>query len=470
MARKVVGVTELCRYIGQVLDYNPSLKSFFLRGEISGFSRSRGHYYFALKDEHCQIDCICFATQAKKLSFLPEDGQEVEAHCRINFYAQRGRVNLIVDTMETVGEGRLFAEFQRLKKRLEAEGLFAEDRKKPLPFWPRRAAVLTSQTGAVIHDMLHVLNAQFPHYDLLLFPCQVQGQEAPASLCRQLRRAAERDDIDVIVIARGGGSFEDLFCFNDESLARCIAACDLPVVSAVGHETDFTICDFVSDRRAPTPTAAAALIYPDAEALSAFATECEKRVRQCMENRFAQSRRSLDLIETRLLSVIEKKRQSSVLRVEDLRKRAIRAQEHRLFEAKRKRSFLGDEVRHLMRRRTDQLRHDLKYREAQILPLLRDKVKAGEFRRQKTHERCVERMKQILMRTEAALREAEAGLKSLHPDLILDRGFAYVTDREGKALRSLAGVEKGASLRLHFRREEAEVELLRKYPKETPIE
>jgi len=258
-------VSQLNEYIKHILERDPRLSDVYVKGEISNFKNhyGTGHYYFTLKDETGMLRAVMFRASAQKMPFIPEDGMKVIAHGRISSFVRDGQYQIYCDDMEPDGIGSLYFAFEQLKKKLEAEGLFAESRKKPLPKIPTRIGIITSPTGAAIRDMINIIGRRFPYAKILLYPALVQGSDAPPQLITGINYFNAARNVDVIIIGRGGGSIEDLWAFNDEGLARCIAASDLPVISAVGHETDFTICDFVSDRRAPTPSAAAELAVPE---------------------------------------------------------------------------------------------------------------------------------------------------------------------------------------------------------------
>lgn len=258
-------VTQLNEYIKRIIDGTPQLNAVYVKGEISNFKNhySTGHYYFTLKDEGGQLRSVMFKSAAAKMQFIPEDGMKVTAHGRISSFVRDGTYQLYCDAMEPDGIGALYIAFEQLKRKLEHEGLFDPSRKKPLPKIPTRVGIITSPTGAAIRDMINVCGRRFPYAKLVLFPSLVQGPDAPPQLIAGMNYFNETSSVDVIIIGRGGGSIEDLWAFNDEGLARAVAASRIPVISAVGHETDFTICDFVADRRAPTPSAAAELAVPD---------------------------------------------------------------------------------------------------------------------------------------------------------------------------------------------------------------
>ena len=258
-------VTQINEYIKMTLESSAVLKSVFLRGEISNFKSnySSGHLYFSLKDETSSLRAVMFRSSASRLKFRLESGMKVIVHGRISSYTVSGDCQIIIDDMQPDGAGALAIAFEQLKKRLEAEGLFAPERKKPIPKFPKSVGVITSASGAALHDIINVSGRRSPSTEIIIYPSYVQGELAPRSLTGGILFFNNRQKVDVIIIGRGGGSAEDLWCFNDETLARTIAESEIPVISAVGHETDFTICDFVSDLRAPTPSAAAELAFPD---------------------------------------------------------------------------------------------------------------------------------------------------------------------------------------------------------------
>lgn len=260
----VITVSQLNRYIKSLLDGQPVLREVYVKGEISGFSRNRqsGHCYFCIKDDTASVRAVLFASHAAGLMFEPDNGMMVIARCSATLYERDGQFQLVVYDMQPDGLGGIFLAFRQLQERLAAEGLFDEIHKKPLPRLPRTIGVVTSADGAAFQDILNVLSRRYPLAKVVLSPAPVQGQKAGAQLANALAHLDARGGCDVIIIGRGGGSPEDLWCFNDEGLARAIFACKTPVISAVGHETDYTICDLVADLRAPTPSAAAELVAP----------------------------------------------------------------------------------------------------------------------------------------------------------------------------------------------------------------
>lgn len=257
-------ISELTRYLRDLLESDDILQDLWVRGEISNLARpSSGHLYFTLKDNTSALKCVMWRNSVLRLSFIPREGQAVEAHGSISIYDTGGQYQLYMDQIRPAGEGALYQEFIRLKTRLEAEGLFDPDRKRPVPRFPHKIGIVTSPTGAALRDILNTLRRRYPVAEVFLAPSPVQGEEAPAELISALQSLNRSVHPDVILVARGGGSIEDLWAFNDEQVAYAIAASEAPVISGVGHETDFTIADFVSDLRAPTPTAAAELATPN---------------------------------------------------------------------------------------------------------------------------------------------------------------------------------------------------------------
>lgn len=259
-----LSVSEITAYIKRLLTRDDILSDVTVRGEISNFSApSSGHYYFSLKDENSLLSAVCFRDAAGQLNFQPEDGMEVIAGGSVNVYEPHGRYQLIVRTMRKDGLGGLAQAFEELKEKLEKEGLFAEERKRPLPRFPRGIALVTSGTGAAVRDMITVLTSRFPLAAIKLIPTTVQGEEGAESIIRGLKIANNRPDADLIICGRGGGSLEDLWCFNEEAVARAVFASRLPVISAVGHETDVVLTDYVADKRAATPSHAGEIAVPD---------------------------------------------------------------------------------------------------------------------------------------------------------------------------------------------------------------
>ncbi len=274
----------------------------WVEGEISNLARPRsGHIYFSLKDDSCQVRCAMFRTQNRQLEFEPEDGVQVLANARVSLYPERGEFQLIVQYMEEAGAGALRRAFEALKQRLAAEGLFDEEKKRPLPEFPETIGVVTSPTGAALRDILHVIERRHPGVHVVIYPVPVQGAQAAPEIVRMIGIAGARKECSVLIVARGGGSIEDLWAFNDEQVARAIRACPVPVVTGIGHEVDFTIADFAADRRAPTPSAAAELVTPDVRHLITRIGSSRQRLTTLIAALIRSQRENLDWLSKRLL-------------------------------------------------------------------------------------------------------------------------------------------------------------------------
>lgn len=284
---RAFSVSQINEYIKMTLESNPVLRDVWLRGEISNFKSnySSGHLYFSLKDDRAAIRAVMFRFSAQKLKFRPESGMTVIVHGKVSTYPVSGDYQIIIDDMQPDGAGSLAIAFEQLKNKLAGEGLFDPARKKPIPPIARSVGVITSASGAALHDVINVSGRRSPATRLVIYPAYVQGELAPASLVGGILFFNQKHPVDVIIIGRGGGSAEDLWCFNDERLARVIADSKIPVISAVGHETDFTICDFVADMRAPTPSAAAELAFPDVSELRAKVSHLRHKADAAMNGR-----------------------------------------------------------------------------------------------------------------------------------------------------------------------------------------
>lgn len=327
-------VTQITVFIRQLLEMNETLQDVWVQGEISNFSRpSSGHLYFTLKDKNAALRAVMWKGAALRLNLPLRDGLLVEAHGRIGVYDAGGQYQLYVDVLRPAGEGALYAEFMRLKVRLEAEGLFNSSRKRDIPDNPRRIGIITSPTGAALRDMLHTLGRRLPLAEVILAPAAVQGDAAPAEIVAALEHLNSLEPApDVILLARGGGSIEDLWSFNDEHVVRAVAASSVPVISGVGHETDFTLTDFAADLRAPTPTAAAELATPITLSDLSLATRgLSDRLQVALSAQFESRRAGLDDLRQRLRYFSPSRRiEADRQRVDDLSRRAAAALAHRL--------------------------------------------------------------------------------------------------------------------------------------------
>lgn len=294
----VLSVSQLNRYIKMNFDADENLANIFISGEISNFTNHyrTGHLYFTLKDDSAAVRAVMFNSSAKRLKFMPEDGMKVIARGRVSVYEASGRYQLYVDDMQPDGVGALNLAYEQLKEKLQKEGLFSEHHKKPLPPYPEKVGVITSPTGAAVRDIINVLGRRFPYAEIVFCPVLVQGEGAHLQLTDAVNLFNSERAADVIIIGRGGGSIEDLWEFNDEGLARAVYNSEIPVISAVGHETDFTICDFVADMRAPTPSAAAELAVPDANELQYALSTLKNRMFLNVSSGIADRRSRLEYL------------------------------------------------------------------------------------------------------------------------------------------------------------------------------
>ncbi len=407
---QVYTVTELNASIRATLD--SEYQDVRVAGEISGMRMAAsGHCYFTLKERESQIKCACFRSSYRYLKFKPRDGIAVIARGRIDVFEARGEYQLLVDSLEPQGHGALQLAFEELKKKLKLEGLFEAERKRPLPRYPIRIGIVTSLRGAVISDMLHVLERRFPGLHIRLFPAAVQGEGSVEEVCRGLEYFSAKPWADVVILARGGGSLEDLWTFNTEAVARAIAGCAVPVISAIGHETDITIADFVADLRAPTPSAAAEVLCCTRTELLDRIGGCRQNLSQAIRYRLAMSQQRLQKqgIE-RAISVLHRGIGRQLQNVDE---KAYRMREtvRAAIEARRRRRVALEERLRFYdlrprlardRRRLDQART----RVAQVLPL-------------------------AIARKRQRLETAAAKLTQLSPLRVLDRGYAIVTNERG---------------------------------------
>ena len=382
LSPKAWSVAEVNRYLRDIFESDHNLADLWVQGEISNFSRPRsGHIYFTLKDANATLRCVMWRSSAQRLTFTPQDGDAVEVHGSINVYEAGGQVQLYADAIKPMGAGALYQEFLRLKDKLEAEGLFDEARKRSIPRWPRRIGIVTSPTGAALRDMLNTLRRRYPLVDVVIAPSPVQGQDAPLQLAAGLLQINRIAAPDVILLARGGGSIEDLWAFNDERVAYAIAASAAPVITGVGHQTDFTIADFVADLRAPTPTAAAELATPSREDLLPALAEMHQRL-------------------------------------------------------------IGFSMAHLNERRWQlgDLTHSLQ-RRSPLGRIRSDRQRLDEF-----SYRAATLLRHRLQMQHSLLGAARQRLDDLNPQTVLGRGYAIVSQPDGRTVRAASQVQPGENL------------------------
>ena len=420
--RDIYTVSRLNREVRLLLDRG--FAALWLEAEVSNFARpSSGHWYFSLKDAGAQLRCAMFRQKNLLAGITPKDGQQVLVRGRISLYEPRGDYQLIVDHLEDAGQGALKREFDRLKARLAAEGLFDAARKRTPPALPRRIGVITSPTGAAIRDILHVLARRFAAVPVLIYPVPVQGAQAAPDIIAALKTAAQRADCDVLILARGGGSLEDLWAFNDEALARQIIASPIPIVTGIGHEVDFTIADFAADVRAPTPSAAAELVAPDGAEYLRVLQQRAVRLTQGMARRIAAARQQLGFLQHRAAQVSPMARLSQqTQQLDEFEQRLLRALRQRLTH---QRSQVLDRQSRLWRASPAKRLHENRIRHAQLLSRL---SAAAGARLQDAKHRFAP-----LLRT----------LNAVSPLATLERGYAIVTREDGRVVLDAGGVAPG---------------------------
>jgi exodeoxyribonuclease VII large subunit len=422
--RDIYSVARLNREARLLLE--GSFPAIWVEGELSNLSRpASGHVYFSLKDNAAQVRCAFFRQHQRLLRLALKDGLHVLARARVSLYEGRGDFQLIVEYLEEAGEGARQRALEALKQKLAAEGLFDAAHKKPLPRLPRRIGVITSESGAVLHDIVTTLRRRFPAIALLLYPVPVQGEGAAEKIAAAIRLAGARRECDALILARGGGSLEDLWAFNDEVVARAIYACPLPLVSAVGHETDVTLADFVADARAPTPTAAAELLSPNRQEWLLQLTSLEQRCRRLIRARLERAGQQLDLAANRL---IHPARQIELLQLR------LTAQAHRLIGAQR---------RGLAARSAHTAGLAARLRDASPLPRLQN----ANLHVRHLHHRLVQAAQHRLHTPRQRLEGLALALHALSPLATLARGYAIVLDAQTRqVVRDADRVTLGARI------------------------
>ncbi len=439
--RKIYSIAHLNREARALLE--GSFPLVWVEGEISNLARpASGHIYFSLKDEQAQVRCAMFKMRRRQLNFQPENGSAVLARARVSLYEARGDYQLIVEHLEEAGDGRLRRQFEQLKQRLAGEGLFDTARKRPLPDLPRCIGVITSPTGAAIRDVLSVLKRRFPAIPVLVYPVPVQGSEAPAAIVDALHSAARRDECDLLLLTRGGGSLEDLWAFNDEAVARAIVDSPIPVVSAVGHEIDVTIADFVADMRAPTPSAAAELISPDRGEWRDTLRHWRNRLIRAMQSRLAREQQHLRTV-GRHLKHPGQRLQDQAQRLDELEQRLGRALHTRLQHHQARLGTL-----------TARLHGQSPKRQLTTLQL---RLNAN---RRRLHSAMSRRLGEGQQRLTALARALDA----VSPLATLSRGYAIVQRPDGPVIHKASEVSIGdpLSVRLGEGRLDCRVEGIRK--------
>lgn len=429
-----ISVSALNRQVRECLESRFPLS--WVSGEISNLTyAASGHVYFSLKDAQAQVRCVMWRSRAQLLGWRLENGQKIEARALVSFYEPRGEFQLNVEAIRRAGQGDLFERFLRLKTQLENEGLFANERKRPLPGFPRRIGIVTSPQAAALRDVLSTLQRRAPHLNITLFPTPVQGEGATQRIAEALN-AAGRSDCELIILCRGGGSIEDLWSFNEEAVARAIVACPQPVIAGIGHETDFTIADFAADLRAPTPTAAAEQAAPDARKLQVQLLQTANRLQHAIERNLGNRQQQLDWLASRLTHPAERLRDQGIA----LERQAQRLQLASQRQIERRQAQLDQQATRLNATRP-QPAH---WRER--LAGLQQSLSRELRREYSLHA--------------AKLNSLASSLKQLNPHAVLGRGYALALDSEGRPVRDARQLSPGQALHLNFARGSAEVGVL----------
>jgi exodeoxyribonuclease VII large subunit len=405
---KYLSVTALTKYIKYKFDHDVHLKSVLLKGEISNFKHhSRGHFYFTLKDDNAQISAIMFASASSKVPFRPEDGMSVLVEGYITVYEQSGQYQIYVKQMDQDGLGSLYLAYEQLKEKLQKEGLFDPSHKKAIPRFPKKIGVLTSPTGAAVRDIIHIVNRRFPLSDIIVYPTLVQGEYAKDNIVKNIESANKDALVDVIILGRGGGSIEDLWPFNEEMVAYAIFKSKIPIISSVGHETDFTISDFVADLRAPTPSGGAELAVPNQQDLMDYISKMESNMKQSLERllKFKQSR-------------LESLKQSYIF-VDPLR------------------------ITEKNSRKLDYLREKL------LLLSPKNRIKQAGLDVTNAQERLQDRMEQITSKKGHEMTLLMEKLELLNPLSIMKKGYS-VSKQDGSIITSVKNIQKDQTLETSF--------------------
>ena len=415
----------------------------WVEGEISNFrAPDSGHLYFTLKDGNAQIRVVMFRSSARLLRFRPADGLQVVVRGRVTVYEDRGELQISAEYLEPKGAGSLQLAFEQLKAKLEAEGLFAPERRKPIPTLPARIGVVTSAQAAALRDILNVLQRRHHSVNVLIYPAQVQGDAASNEVAAGVRFFNQHDNVDVIIVARGGGSAEDLASFNDEALARTVAASEIPVISAVGHETDFTIVDFVADLRAPTPSAAAELVIRSRQEVEDHAAALHERLSRAIRYRLLMGRQALTELAqhgafARMMELIRQRQK----KLDDLTHRMELAERHLLEQMRRRWEMTSAAVRH----------YDLRL----VINGMRGELESGTAA-------LVSIMRNVLLQHRVRSERLQTALESLSPLAILERGYALIFDSEGKLLKDVRTLKIGDEVSARLARGEIHAAVTKK--------
>lgn len=432
-AEHILTISEVTRYIKSLMEEDVVLQEVWLRGELSNVKlHSRGHLYFTVKDDKSRMQAVMFAGHNRYLSFKPENGIKVLLRGEVNVYEPYGQYQFYAKEMQPDGVGSLYLAYEALKAKLEEEGLFAAERKKAIPIHPARIAVVTSPTGAAIRDIVTTLKRRYPVAQITLLPVLVQGEQAPSSIIYAIKQAVAANCFDVMIVGRGGGSIEELWAFNDEGVARAIAASNIPVISAVGHETDYTISDFVADLRAPTPTGAAELAVPDQNEIVRTIMTLRKRLTLSMKEQI-----------TREGSKLERLKRSYAFRYPE---QLVRQKEQEL-------DGLLDRLKRVAKRSLQDPANQLLHLEKSLKRLHPDiQVKQAQEKTSQLHVALVKAMKEQLNTKRQPFQKAVSELQLLSPLRLMERGYSLAYDKDQQTLiKSTEQVEVGSELQIRLK-------------------
>ena len=452
-SRKIYAVRDLVASVRTQLER--SFTDVYVEGEVSNLRPAEsGHLYFTLKDSAAQLRVVLWRSQARLLRFRPENGMQIIVRGRVTVYDERGELQLQAEFLEPKGAGALQLAFEQLKAKLAAEGLFDPSRRKPIPALPRRIGIVTSPRGAALHDILNILQRRHETVSVLIYPAQVQGEVAAREVSAGVRFLNRAGKVDVIIVARGGGSLEDLFAFNDEGLVRTVADSKIPVISAVGHETDFTICDFVADRRAATPSEAAEIVVAAKHELDERLTMLHKRLAKATQYRLLLAHTAL----TRLTQHASFARmQDSIARreqqVDEKIHRLIHAQREALTRLRRQLEVVDSRLRHQdMRIRLSHVRRELGTRESNLLTTMSNWLVQRRSQLERRIDALSRSAETLVLQKKAQWLGLEASLQAMSPKAVLARGYALVFDESGKLVKEAAQLTPGDKVRTELSR------------------
>lgn len=429
--KKYLSVLALTKYIKRKFDADPHLQDVNVRGEISNFKQhSSGHMYFTLKDEKARILAVMFSSQSRSMKFLPENGMKVVVKGDISVYEPSGQYQIYIKEMQPDGIGELFLAYEQLRKRLEAEGLFSIEQKKPIPSYPKTVGVITSPTGAAIRDIITTIKRRYPIANILVLSALVQGENAAPSIARAIEKANKMDEIDVLIVGRGGGSIEELWAFNEELVARAINQSEVPIISAVGHETDFTIADFVADMRAPTPTAAAELAVPHIDELMERILQRKTRMLQSMNSRYRYEKQRLDRVQkSYAFRYPQRLYEQKLEQVDKLTESLVRGAS-RLTDVKKSQH---DTIHKRLMRNHPRLA-----------------LREAESKFDRTQKDMQRAMEQIFLKKQTEFDKVISTLQALSPLKIMERGYSLVYSEDNVLIKSIKQVIENEPLQIQL--------------------